>query len=156
MKEMVPQTRRLVALLVLVLGVVGVALGVHGPQPANADSVAVEEKGPDQKPKVPADTPADALPEGAVTRMGSGQLRPGDGVRSVTLTADGKKVAAGIYGPTVLVWELATGKELHRLDGHRWNTYVAFSPDGKTLAAASQDSLIRVWDLATEKASLEL
>src|SRR5262245_62046060 len=106
MKAMVPQTRKLLALLVLAPGVVNVTLGVYATQPVSADSVAVEEQRPDREAKAPAETPADALPEGALARMGTGQLRPGDGVRSVALTTDGKTVAAGSYNSNVRVWEL--------------------------------------------------
>src|SRR5204862_14836 len=48
---------------------------------------------------------------------------------------------------TVRLWEVATGRERHRLEGHRGVVLaVALSPDGKTLASASKD--IRLWDVA--------
>lgn len=49
---------------------------------------------------------------------------------------------------TVRVWEVATGREIVRLEGHTaFVSGVAFSPDGKLLASSAADGTARVWEL---------
>jgi dipeptidyl aminopeptidase/acylaminoacyl peptidase len=65
---------------------------------------------------------------------------------------DGRFIAAGGYGGEVYLWEVATGKEVHRFMGHRNNVNgVAFSPDGRYLLSGGHDSTMRLWDLETGK-----
>jgi len=56
---------------------------------------------------------------------------------------------------TVILWDLITGKELHRLTGHQHEVHyevrcLAFSPDSRLLATAyrtAADRKIRLWDV---------
>ena len=74
-----------------------------------------------------------------------------DWVSAVSFSPDGKTLASGSRDNNVWLWDLATGKELHRLS-HKANVNaVSFSPNGKTLASGSEDKTVRVWDLATGK-----
>jgi RNA polymerase sigma factor (sigma-70 family) len=79
-----------------------------------------------------------------------------DGIGMVAISRDGRLALSGglTYGdgdPTVRLWDLETGKELKRLEGHTDGVYgVAFSPDGKRAASAG-DTTIRLWDLETGK-----
>ena len=53
-------------------------------------------------------------------------------------------------GPTVKVWDAATGQELLTLNGHRESVNsLAFSPDGMWLATAGSDETVKVWNAAT-------
>src|SRR5207245_2691219 len=55
--------------------------------------------------------------------------QPGD-LHSVAFSPDGKTLAAS--GKPVILRDVASGKELLKLDGHsNWVLRVAFSPDGK-------------------------
>src|SRR5579871_3705874 len=66
---------------------------------------------PVAKPRL--DRFGDPLPEGAVARMGSGRMRQGSSIRSLSFTPDGKSLVAGGYGQ-VYLWDAATGKRRRR------------------------------------------
>ncbi|MCI0463802.1 MAG: WD40 repeat domain-containing protein [Gemmataceae bacterium] len=98
----------------------------------------------------------DALPEGAVRRLGTVRLRHNDGVCSVTFSADGKLLASVSRDHTVRLWESATGKEVRRFQETDCEYYsVAFAPDGKMLALAGGDPVkggnaaVRLYDLTS-------
>ena len=76
-------------------------------------------------------------------------LRP---IVAVDLTGDGKLVAAG-RGNRVFLYEVATGRELASLGGHRDIIQsLRFSPDGKRLAAGGFEEAT-VWDLPADFAT---
>lgn len=53
---------------------------------------------------------------------------------------------------TLWLWDLRTGAELRRLEGHRDAVYtVACSPDGLHALSGSEDKSLRLWDLETGK-----
>ncbi len=59
-------------------------------------------------------------------------------VWSVAYSPDGKHLASGSEDHTMRLWEVASGKELQRLEGHnRTVRSVAYSPDGKHLTSGS-------------------
>ena len=73
-------------------------------------------------------------------------------VGAVVFAPDGRAIASGGEDQLVLISDLATGKELHRLRGHEGRvSALAYSPDGKTLASGSRDSTICLWDAASGK-----
>ena len=94
---------------------------------------------------------------------------PADNVDRAVLSPDGTHLAAtrGSGGPTVLVWDLATGG-LVTLEGPATQRArgVGFSPDGKRLVCAyrpdddgpAKDSprSIRIWDLVTRRAVVSI
>ena len=55
-------------------------------------------------------------------------------------------------GSDIRLWDVAVGKEIGRLEGHKsWVGSLVFWPDGKKLASSSADQTIRTWDIASRK-----
>lgn len=92
------------------------------------------------------------LPAGAVSRLGTSRFLNFGRVFSVAFSPNGKVLAAGAWDGTVHVWEVASGKEIHKF--HETNGPIralAFSPDGKILACDGKDSDIVLRDALSGK-----
>jgi WD40 repeat protein len=77
-------------------------------------------------------------------------------VRSLAFAPDGRTLVSGSQDKTVRFWDVATGKELRRINEPDMVMSIALSPDGKTLATSSFHSpdakwTIRLRDAATGK-----
>ncbi|MDF5723242.1 MAG: AAA-like domain-containing protein [Rhizonema sp. PD37] len=73
-------------------------------------------------------------------------------VNSVAFSPDGKTLDSASRDGTIKLWNVATGKEISTLSGHKDSVNsVAFSPDGKTFASASADKTVKLWNVATGK-----
>ena len=60
---------------------------------------------------------------------------------------DGKRLASAGRDRSIWLWDLASGQEVARLEGHANYVFsLAFSPDGSSLASGSGDGTVRVWD----------
>jgi len=71
-------------------------------------------------------------------------------VNSVSISADGKRLASGSDNETVRLWDTETGKEIQRFVGHEGSVRsVSLSADGKRLASGSGDKTVRLWDTET-------
>ena len=108
-----------------------------------------------------ADRNGDALPEGALARLGTLRWRHGDAVTFVAFVQDGKAILTGGLDNTLRLWDAASGKEIRRFDmpavttpamkgmvirqrgwaGAARGSLVALSRDGKTLAIPAGDSI---------------
>jgi WD40 repeat protein len=70
-------------------------------------------------------------------------------IDALAFSPDGKLLASTGVDKQILVWELATGKLLHRLADQPFRVpALAFSADSTTLAGGG-DKKIRLWDVAT-------
>jgi dipeptidyl aminopeptidase/acylaminoacyl peptidase len=68
-------------------------------------------------------------------------------LEQITFSPAGNLVAVG--GWVIRVWDVKTGKQIHRFDGHRGLiTSLAFSPDGRRLVSTSGDTTALVWDVS--------
>jgi WD40 repeat protein len=81
----------------------------------------------------------------------------------VAFSPDGRRALSGNLTPTrdkdgkplgwgFRLWDLDTGKELRRFEGHTSVvTVLAFTPDGRRILSSSQDSTVRLWEADTGK-----
>jgi WD40 repeat protein len=81
----------------------------------------------------------------------------------ITFTPDGNRLVAGAGSllrlfapPTVLVWDVKTGKRALAFSHSRRVLGVAVSPDSKMIASAGDDFLVRVWDVESKREKLTL
>jgi RNA polymerase sigma factor (sigma-70 family) len=126
-----------------------------GGQPANPDPPPAEARRPQPYAAKPprTDVYGDALPAGAVARLGTVRFRHGGDATAVAFSPDGKTLAVRNWD-AVLLYDAATGRQRSRLPvsiqflmGHT----LAFAPDGKTLAFESRVGTIVLWDLVNQK-----
>src|SRR5262245_26063407 len=105
--------------------------------------------------KARLDVHGDALPDGALARMGTLRWQVRGKVSCVAVSSDGKVLALGAEDGSIALWEMKTGTELRRT--MRVDSDVGalvFSPDGKSLASSSSDGEVRLWDVATGRTLL--
>jgi serine/threonine protein kinase/WD40 repeat protein len=73
-----------------------------------------------------------------------------DGVESVAVSPDGRRVLSGSSDRTMVLWDIKSRAEVQRFAGHGgWVMSVAFSPDGRQALSGGEDKVIRLWDLET-------
>ena len=67
---------------------------------------------------------------------------------SVSVSHDGRLIAAGCSDSIIRIWDVETGYLVERLRGHKnWLRSVAFAPDGRGLISGSFDGKVKHWDL---------
>lgn len=66
------------------------------------------------------------------------------------VSPDGRHLCSGDVDNTVRIWNIQTGRMLHRFEGPegRVNS-ITFCPNSLTLASGGDDSIIRIWDVKT-------
>jgi WD40 repeat protein len=74
-------------------------------------------------------------------------------VSELAFSATAEQIFAGTFGGTVHIWDLATKKEVAKLQGHLTKTTCLNSDQmGNTvLVTGSEDTKVKVWDLRSNK-----
>ncbi len=137
------------------LGVLGAGAGlttlreVVMPAEPEAPATPPQSTAAPKQEREHVDNHGDPLPSGAVARLGTLRFRHCDAINRIAIGPDGTSILSAA-GKAIYVWDLATGKERRRFQGHKTeiNSF-ACSRDGKLLASGCQDGKIHVWDLAT-------
>ena len=63
------------------------------------------------------------------------------------ISPDGRTVAAGLDSGSILLWDVCSGKQVGKLEGHRGGiASLCFSPDGRSLVSGGDDTTILIWD----------
>ena len=66
---------------------------------------------------------------------------------SVSFSPDGSQVVSGSDDETVRIWDVQSGQEVCKLEGHSGPVIsVSFSPDGSQVVSGSYKT-IRIWDV---------
>jgi WD40 repeat protein len=119
-KELMNMTRKITAVVALVLGLVALGLG-NQPAPG---------KGPN------TDLFGDPLPQGASARMGTARLwSPCVWLYNAAFHSEGKQLVSVGWDRKIRIWEVATGKELRQFPGAGF----VVSADGTMLAYLGMD-----------------
>jgi WD40 repeat protein/beta-lactamase regulating signal transducer with metallopeptidase domain len=132
----------------LSLAVLGAALAIG--MPTWGTQAKPPEMGPHTPDSMVTDSP-ERLPDGALVRLGTTQLRQGQGVEGVAFSPDGKYLVSTGWEDSIRFWETQTGQFSRRLKntGGEGTFAVAFSPNGQLLAAVGEQGLVCLWDLAS-------
>jgi WD40 repeat protein len=71
-------------------------------------------------------------------------------VSAAAITPDDAFIVAGDSDGKINVWDLATGRLVRNLEGHKKLVLaLAVTPDGRRIVSGSWDHTVRVWDLPT-------
>jgi hypothetical protein len=159
------------SLLILMAALTAGAGALAYPQPAAepeetpAAAKAVVRPGNEEKIPPHRDSYGDPLPPGAIARLGTVRLRPGNLVHLLASFPDNERalsVATEEEAMVISVWRLATGELLRHFETPLEDLhYAVVSPDGKRLATrglSKQDGVnrVRFWDVASGKQTGEL
>jgi serine/threonine protein kinase len=103
--------------------------------------------------RIPKQQPAPVPPEepkvGEIRRF-EGHQRPA--VPSVAVSPDGRQALSGGEDKVIILWDLTTGREVRRFEGHEGRVMaVAFAPDGRRAVSGGEDKVLRLWDVASGK-----
>ncbi len=74
------------------------------------------------------------------------------GVNSLDISPNKKMIASGSDDKMIILWDVATAKEIKRFKGHGWKvTSVQFSNDGKYLLSTCNNGEIKLWNIEEGK-----
>jgi WD40 repeat protein len=116
---------------------------------AVAQSIGGGKVGPTATPPGPGRTGSDTPASPTPSLSGTGHR---SAVTSVAFSPDGRTLASGSVDTTVLLWDVATGRQRGGPMSH-WAkvTDVAFSTDGRLLATTTEDATgARLWDVGRQ------
>jgi Tol biopolymer transport system component len=127
-------------LLVIVLSLLAIStLLLHEPlSPKEVNQIRTDQYG-------------DPLPQGAVARLGTVRVQHSSIITTIAWSPNGKILATGEYIHPIRLWDVATGKEIRRIDGKARS--LAWSPQRNILASGwdDEDRTVYLWDVESGK-----
>jgi len=108
------------------------------------------------KPAVHPEGDGEALPPGALFRIGSTRLQHGSPISGVIASPDGKVLASLSSDGNLSLWEMPTGRERYRMfvGGLSYGSLLAFTPDSKSLLLNKERKLC-LFDVETGQITKE-
>src|SRR5688572_7776522 len=101
------------------------------------------------KPAARVDLAGDALPEGAVARLGTRRWRTPGRVWSLAFGKDNRTLLVGA-GTTLLSWDVEKNQRRRAFQGHRGVVgSIAVHPDGDRALTGAGDGTMALWNLAS-------
>jgi RNA polymerase sigma factor (sigma-70 family) len=99
----------------------------------------------------------EALPPGALFRIGSTRLQHGSPIYAVAAAPDGKLLASASSEGDLCIWEMPTGRERYRtsVGSRSGGSFLAFTPDAKSLLL-NKDGKLCLFDVETGQISKQL
>jgi RNA polymerase sigma factor (sigma-70 family) len=92
---------------------------------------------------------------GKIIRRWHDTARPARWREQLAFSRDGRLLASS-DGDAIHVWEVATGKEVRRFQGHRgYVRSLDFNTNGRRLASGGTDSTVLIWNLAMKRRPAE-
>jgi WD40 repeat protein len=77
----------------------------------------------------------------------------GKTINALAISPNGQRVASASFDNILRIFDIATGRLLHELPGHKGGvTSVAWSSDGKRIVSGGLDRSMRLWDAVQGKA----
>jgi WD40 repeat protein len=79
-------------------------------------------------------------------------------VWSLAITQDGLTVVSGGQDATIRLWDVTTGKEMHKFLGHNGPVYglVLMPDDNRLVSIADKDLAVKIWDFETKSLKTSL
>jgi RNA polymerase sigma factor (sigma-70 family) len=139
--------------LMAAAGAAGAALwagaGAAAQPPGPAAAAPAGGTGPEQAAARTTDLHGDPLPAGARVRLGTSRFRHGSMVTAVHYASGGTTIVSCGFDKALRVWEVATGRELARLDHPQLGSVAAAagSPDGKLVAVLGHSGEVFLADV---------
>jgi RNA polymerase sigma factor (sigma-70 family) len=166
LKTMLVTKMKMVALVVMTVGLLGAGAGTLTRGPRAAEQPQFQQANQDPPPAPQAEPSTAEMYRLLRTLALSNQQPPQlSAIYAVAFSPDGKHLAAGDGSGKVVLWDIESGKAVRSIDS-RFDPEetaqsrpavraLAFSPDAKTLASGG-DGAVKLWDLATGRERLNL
>lgn len=128
-------------------GAVGLSLALFTSEPAaGADHPPATSIEPGDRHRIARPSVSDPGIPRLVAQLGHSET-----LSSVLFSPDGKHILTASEDGTARLWEIGTGKEVQRFEGHFSILSAEISPDGKYVLTAIDDKTACLWDIVTGK-----